>query len=517
MSKLSLRPKPIVLIMMDGVGVAPQNPGNAVTLADTPNLDKLWPKYPHTYLNAAGINVGLPQGVDGNSEVGHMNVGAGKIVFQELPRIDNAINNGSFNKNKKLIPAFEVAKNGGTVHIIGLLGAGQVHSSYGHLLALLDMAVEKGLSGDQVLLHVFTDGRDSPPDGAAKYLERLSVELERLKLGRIASITGRYYAMDRDTRWERTRKAYELITEAKGTEVKDWQSAIGSSYTAKKLDEYIEQYVVVPGGKQKHSVKPGDSVVFFNFRPDRAVQITQAFEDENFDGWEREMIKDVYFVGMSNYEKGFPHNQAFPPEEINNPVGKVISQNRLRQLRIAESEKFPHVTYFINGRNQTQMPGEDWIEVPSPKDVATYDQKPEMSARMVTDVLIKNIEEDIYDFIVVNYANADMVAHTGVLNASIKAMQIVDECIGRVYEAVMKKNGAIVISADHGNAEEMFNRQTGKADTKHSTNPVPLIIVQEGLAQRELSYGILADIAPTILTMLGLDIPEDMTGRNLLV
>lgn len=515
-AQLFERPKPVILVFMDGVGVAPPGPGNAVSLAKTPNLDKLWPGYPHTYLHAAGLNVGLPHGVDGNSEVGHMNLGAGKVVFQELPRIDNAISSGSFFENDHLKHAFNCCKQG-KLHIMGLVGAGQVHSSFGHLQALLEMAAKEKVNGDKVFLHVFTDGRDSPPKGAAKYLDKLEAEMTHRKVGRIASLIGRYFALDRDDRWERTQKAYDLIVNGQGEKVKDWKQALDISYKNRKFDEYLEPYVIAPDGNPLATIEPGDAVIFFNYRPDRAVQLTRAFEDEQFPGWQREMLKDVYFVGMSNYEKGFPKNQAFPPENITNPLGKVISDNGLRQLRIAESEKFPHVTYFVNGRNQVQYPGEDRIEVPSPKDVATYDKKPEMSSELVTDLLIKKAKEEQYDVIMVNFANPDMVAHTGVLDASVTAMEVVDELIGKLTEFVLEVGGAMVITADHGNAEEMINLQDGSVDTKHSTNPVPLIIVKEGLEAKELSFGILADVAPTLLSLLGIEKPVEMTGRNLLV
>lgn len=515
MAELFNRPKPIVLVFMDGVGVAPPGPGNAVSLAKTPNLDKLWPNYPHTYLHAAGLNVGLPHGVDGNSEVGHMNLGAGKVVFQELPRIDNAIQSASFFENDQLKKAFECCENG-KVHIMGLVGAGQVHSSFGHLLALLEMAQKEKIDGEKLFIHVFTDGRDSPPKGAAKFLEKLESELNHRNVGRIASLVGRYYAMDRDDRWERTQKAYDLMVHGKGQKVADWKQALDISYKSNKFDEYLEPYVIAPDGNPLTTVDPGDAVIFFNYRPDRAVQITRAFEDENFPGWEREKIQDLYFVGMSNYEKGFPEHQAFPPENITNPLGKVISDNGLRQLRISESEKFPHVTYFVNGRNQIQYPGEDRIEVPSPKDVATYDKKPEMSSQLVTDMLIKKAKEEDYDLIMVNFANPDMVAHTGVLDATVKGMEFLDGLIGKLTEFVLDVGGAMVITADHGNAEEMINLQDGSVDTKHSTNPVPLIIVKEGLEARELSFGILADVAPTVLGLMGINKPTEMTGRNLL-
>lgn len=510
------RPKPLVIAVMDGVGVAPPGPGNAISLANTPNLDKLWPNFPHTYLQAAGLNVGLPHGVDGNSEVGHMNLGAGKIIYQELPRIDNAINNKAFFKNKFLTEAVLKSKTN-NLHIIGLIGTGQVHASYGHLLALIEMVERVGGNGANVFLHLFTDGRDSEPQGAQKLIERLESELEQSGGGQIASICGRYYAMDRDDRWERTRKAYDMIVYGKGTLVSHWQDALKMSYKDKKYDEFIEPFVVTKGGKPLATVNEDDAVIFFNYRPDRAVQLTRAFEDEHFPGWERPMIKNLLFVGMSNYEKGFPRKQAFPPDLIHAPLGKVLSDNGLRQLRIAESEKFPHVTYFFNGRDQDPYPGEDRIEVPSPREVASYDQKPEMSALTLTNILLSKMQENYYDVIIVNYANADMVSHTGVLDATIKGVEVIDLAIGKIAEFVLRRGGVLLITSDHGNAEEMINLQDGGVDTKHSTNPVPFMYIKKNEPPRELSFGILADFSPTVLSILGISKPVEMTGRNLLM
>jgi len=517
LAEIFIRSKPLVIALIDGLGVAPPSPGNAVSLAHTPNLDEFWPRYPHCYLHASGLHVGLPNGIDGNSEVGHMNLGAGKVIFQELPRIDNAIDNGSFQDNNLLKEALKHA-NKNKVHIMGLLGTGSVHSSYNHLVALLNMAREIKINGDNVYLHIITDGRDSPPQGAPKILEKLDVEMKKTGIGKIATIIGRYYAMDRDERWERVRKAYELLTMGAGEPVENWAIALQKSYDNKISDEYLEPYFISKGSSEPLTIiEPGDSIIFMNFRADRAVEITRAFEDIEFPGWKREIIPELFFVGLSNYEKGFPKFQVFPPERITNPVGKVISDNGLRQLRIAESEKYPHVTYFFNGGNQVQYPGEDHIELPSPKDVATYDLKPEMSAYEVTDLLIKKINENIYDVIVINFANPDMVAHTGVIDATVKAMEVTDDCIGRIWKTLHEKGGALMITADHGNAEEMIDLQTGNIDTKHSTNPVPFMLIKDGLSNRELPFGILADVAPTILAILGIPKPIEMNGRDLMV
>jgi 2,3-bisphosphoglycerate-independent phosphoglycerate mutase len=446
-----------------------------------------------------------------------MNLGAGKVIFQELPRIDNAIDNGSFFSNPKLKEALSHA-NKNKVHIMGLLGSGGVHSYFNHLVSLLNMAKELKVDGKKIFLHMFTDGRDSPPQGAAKFFENLEKEMIRTGIGRIASIIGRYYAMDRDERWDRIRKAYELITMGIGEGVDNWAQALQVSYNKKITDEYLDAFFIKNSNFEPlATVAPGDSIIFINFRADRAIEITRAFEDKEFPGWKREMIPDIYFVGLSSYEKGFPLNQAFPPEKIVNPFGKVISDNGIKQLRLAESEKFPHVTYFFNGGNQVQYPGEDHIEIPSPRDVATYDLKPEMSAYIVTDLIIQKIIEELYDVIVINFANPDMVAHTGVIDATIKAIEVTDECIGKIWSAVKSKKGAMILTSDHGNAEELIDLQTGNIDTKHSTNPVPFMILKEGVDGRELPFGILADVAPTALALLGIPKPIEMTGRDLLV
>ncbi len=512
------RPKPIVLISMDGVGVAAPGKGNAVTSAQTPNLDKYWPLYPHTYLEAAGINVGLPQGVDGNSEVGHMALGAGKVIFQDLPRIDNAIKNESFFLNPELKAAFEHAKkHKSKLHVLSVVGPGKVHGSIDHLYALIKMGVKEKLDPDKFFIHAITDGRDSPPNVAAEYIDKVTSECIRLRMGRIATVVGRYFAMDRDRRWERTKLAYELYTQGKGHVIDDAVKAVNESYKHGKTDEFIEPTCIVLNSEDKPVViEDKDAFIFVNFRPDRAIQMTRALIDDQFSGFERKMIKDLFFVGMTDYENGFPKHVAFPPEHLERFLGKVLSDKKLKQLRVAESEKFSHVTYFFNAGHEGALPGETQLEVPSPKDVATYDQKPEMSQKWVTDVLLQKLDETDYDFALVNFAGPDMVAHTGIIDATIKSMEVVDECIGRIIDKVLEKKGAVIITADHGNAEEMINLQTGEPDTQHSVNPVPIIIIQEGLQARELTVGILADVAPTILGMLNIEKPAEMTGRNLL-
>ncbi len=511
------RPKPVVLIIMDGVGVAPPGPGNAVTLANTPSLDKYWPKYPHTYLKASGLDVGLPHGVDGNSEVGHMNIGAGKIIYQDLPRIDMAIKDKTFFRNKVLLDGIKYLKeNKVNIHIMGLVSTGQVHSSLSHLFSLIKLLSEQEVPGDKVFLHAFTDGRDSSPKGSIDVLQQVDVIMKSKSVGRLASFCGRYYGMDRDERWERTKKAYDMITDGKGIKTNSWRESIEKSYKSGITDEYIEPHVLYEDNQPVTTVKKGDLVLMFNFRPDRSIQITEAFENPQFEGFKRTMIDNLYFIGMTEYEKGYPTRKAFPPEHISDPMGKILSDHRLRQLRIAESEKFPHVTYFINCGNKQIYPGEDRVEVPSPKDVGTYDLKPEMSAAQITDVLLEKIDSNYYDFIIVNFANPDMVSHTGVLEAATKAMEITDTMVGRIVEKVLEKDGVAVITADHGNCEELIDNQSGGIDTKHSANPVPLLIIKKDEKPRELTVGILADIAPTLLGILGIQKPPQMTGRNLL-
>ncbi len=517
-AKQSQKNGPVVLISMDGVGVAPPGPGNAVTLANTQYLDKFWPLYPHGMLEAAGLYVGLPEGNDGNSEVGHMTMGAGKIILQDLPRIDNSIKNGSFFQNPLLRAAVDHAKkHRSNMHFMGLVGDGKVHASVDHLLALIKMAAESRMDPDKVLIHAFTDGRDSSIDAAKEVLEKIEAFTFQKRCGRLASIVGRAYAMDRNKNWDRTKKAYDMLTAGIGFRTYDWRQALEASYKKKVFDEYIEPTLILEKGQTIPSVVgPNDAVIFFNFRPDRAQQITRAFEDDSFPGWTREIINNLYFVGFTDYKRGFPKQKAFPPETITNPLGRVISDAGLSQLRIAESEKFPHVTYFFNGGNGAVFPNEKWIEVPSPKDVATFDQKPEMSMEWITDVLIEKLNTKEFDFFLINFAGPDMVAHTGVIPATIRAMQVCDLCVGRIVEAALALDGSVVITADHGNAEEMLDLQTGEPDTKHSVNQVPVMVIKKDLPALELPVGSLADVAPTILGLMGVPIPPEMTGRDLL-
>lgn len=509
----------VVLVSMDGVGVAPPSPGNAVTLAKTPNLDKLWPLYPHTFLEAASVHAGLPPGTDGNSEVGHTIMGAGKVIYQDVARIDNAIANRSFYQNPELLRAFAHAKEfKSQVHIIGLVGHGRSHSAINHLQALIKMAAQEKCHPDKLFIHAIGDGRDSPPDKLSEYLDEVMTMCMQNRVGRIASIIGRFYAMDRDKRWERVKLAYDLYTKGAGKVFTDYREAVAQSYKAGKKDEFIEPCVIkVSEQELPVTIQENDVVIFFNFRPDRAIEITRAFTEEDFSGFEREKIKNLFYIGMTKYSDTAPQEIAFQPDKAINHLGKVLADNRFTQLRVAESEKFAHVTYFFNNGLREPLPFETQLEVPSPKDVLTYDKKPEMSMRWVTDVLLEKMDREDYKFALVNFAGPDMVGHTGHLEETIQAMEITDECIGRIYQkVVVEKKGALIITADHGNAEEMIDPQTHQPDTDHTNNPVPCLIVKEGLVARELPVGNLADIAPTILGLLNIPKPAEMTGRDLL-
>jgi len=533
--------KPVVLLILDGWGLAPTGPGNAISQAKTPNFQKYWAVYPKTQLQASGEAAGLPKGERGNSEAGHLNLGAGGIVFQDLPRIDMAIADGTFFQKEAFFKAVEhIRKNQSRLHLLGLIGAGGAHSSMEHLLALIRFAKNQNINN--VYLHLFTDGRDSPPTSAINYILKVEEELKKLGIGKIATLVGRYYAMDRDNRWERTQGAYDLLVLGKGEIASDPIEAIKKSYTRGKTDEFIEPIVLDKQGM----IKDNDAVIFFNFRIDRPRQLTKAFVLPNFETLEikkasfdpyaeryglkiyetpnetttfkrEKILKNLFFVTMTEYEKNLPVAVAFPPEPVKMPLARVLSEQGLRQLHIAESEKYPHVTVFFDGGREKPFVGEDWVEVPSPK-VATYDLKPEMAAYELTEQLIKRLKSNIYDFILVNFANPDMVGHTGVISAGIKACEAVDECLGKIMEMVLNLNGVCVVTADHGNVEEMINLTTGEIDTEHSINPVPFIVVDKRYNQRGrvLPRGILGDVAPTILGILGIEKPELMMGKDLL-
>ncbi|MBC2578247.1 2,3-bisphosphoglycerate-independent phosphoglycerate mutase [Peptostreptococcus russellii] len=505
--------KPVVLTIMDGFGYTPDVEGNAIALAGTPNLDALCKEYPHTLINASGLDVGLPDGQMGNSEVGHTNIGAGRVVYQDLTRITKAIEDGDFFTNKELVAAMENAKDK-SLHILGLLSDGGVHSHINHLIALLDMAKKNGLKN--VYVHAFTDGRDTDPQSAKSYVEKVQAHMDEIGTGKFASVSGRYYAMDRDKRWERVEKAYDAIVEAKGNTAESAIKCIEDSYAAGINDEFIVPTVILEDGKPVGKVNENDSVIFFNFRPDRAREITRAITDRKFDGFKRTLVA-TKFVCMTTYDATMEDvSVAFGPEDIVNTLGEYLSKNGKEQLRAAETEKYAHVTFFFNGGKEEAYKGEDRILVPSPK-VATYDLQPEMSAYELLDKVLAAIDEDKYDFIAVNFANPDMVGHTGVMEATEKAIKTVDECVGKLFKKLLSIGGSGIITADHGNAELMIDKLTKRPITSHSTNPVPFIVVGDEFKNAELlSDGRLSDIAPTVLSMMNMEKPKEMTGHSLI-
>lgn len=501
--------KPLMLMILDGWGIAPAGPYNAAKMAKTPQLSKLFQMYPHTRLKASGNAVGLPEGQMGNSEVGHLNIGAGRVVYQELTRITKACEEGTLLKNKALLDCMEqVKQNGGALHLMGLLSDGGVHSHEKHLWALLKMAKLQGIA--KVYIHAFLDGRDVGPSTALIYIERLQKVMEETGCGEIATVSGRYYAMDRDKRWERTQKAYDAITQHSGKTFKTAAEGIEASYAAGKTDEFVEPFVVA--AKDDSRVKNGDGVIFYNFRPDRARQLTRAFTDSDFNGFARTKL-DVSFVCMTQYDATINAAVAFPPETLVNTLGEVLAQHNLHQLRIAETEKYAHVTFFFNGGVEEPNPLEDRVLIPSPK-VATYDLQPEMSAYKVTDKLLALLDENKYDVIILNFANPDMVGHTGVMPAAVKAMEAVDACAGKIVDKVLAMGGAVCITADHGNLEKMYDEKSGQPYTAHTTNPVPFLLASHN--KYRLHEGILADIAPTLLELLQIAKPEEMTGHSLI-
>ena len=488
--------------------------GNAIAAARKPNWDALWARWPHTILQAAGEPVGLPAGQQGNSEVGHLNIGAGRIVYQDLTRINLAIKDSSFEKNEALNRAMRSAASGHALHLIGLVSPGGVHSSDEHLYALLRMAHRLGVK--QVYVHAFTDGRDEPPTSAAGYIEALLAQMKQIGAGRIASLSGRYYAMDRDKRWERTERAYRTVVEATGPTAPDPVAFIKQSYEAGTNDEFlIPTRIVEPGNDPAPPISDGDSVIFFNFRPDRARQLSHAIVDDKWDHFERQhRPRLAHFVTFTEYEKGLPAEVAFPDEPLADVLAQVVSDAGWQQFHTAETEKYAHVTYFLNGGREAPFPGEDRLLVPSPK-VATYDLQPEMSARPVTDELLQRLSAGRYRFIAVNFANPDMVGHTGVFPATVKAVEVVDEMLGRIAPAVLERGGILAITADHGNAELKVDAETGKPLTAHTTSPVPLIIAGTDRVKNLGDGGKLGDIAPTLLPLIGLQVPKAMTGENL--
>lgn len=505
----TIKHAPICLIIMDGWGIGNvTDKYNAIQVGNTPVLDELMKKYPNAKLQASGEYVGLPDGQMGNSEVGHMNIGAGRVIYQPLTKITKAIREGEFFKNPALAGITDkLGASGGALHLFGLLSPGGVHSHTDHLYGLLKLAKDKGIK--KVYVHAFLDGRDVPPSSAKEYLEDLENKIKEIGIGQIATISGRYYAMDRDKRWDRVQKAYDAIAKADAEKASSSAEAIQNSYDNKVTDEFVIPVVVgdYPG------VKKEDGIIFFNFRPDRAREITHAFTDKTFDGFPRvEELVGIPYVTMTQYEEGLNVEVAYPPESVSNGLGETISKAGLTQLRIAETEKYAHVTFFFNGGVEEPYKGEDRILVPSPK-VATYDLKPEMSAPTVTLKVAEAILSEKYDFIILNYANGDMVGHTGVMKAAVKAVETVDVCVGIFVECMKKVGGEVVIIADHGNADEMFNYDLKEPFTAHTTNPVPIIVVSDRVA--EVSDGALCDVAPTLLTLAGMEIPSEMTGKSL--
>ena len=504
--------KPLALIIMDGFGLRQETEGNAIAAARHPNLDRLWATCPHTQIGASGMDVGLPDGQMGNSEVGHTNMGAGRIVYQELTRITKSIEEGEYLSNPVLLHAMENAKKpGAALHLMGLLSDGGVHSHIRHLFGLIEMAKKMGV--EKVYIHCFMDGRDVPPTSGAEYIEELQKELEKTGVGKIATVSGRYYAMDRDNRWERVVKAYDAMVNGEGVKAPDPAAMMRQSYADGVTDEFIVPAVVTEGAE----VKSGDSVIFFNFRPDRARELTRTLVDPDFAGFERKKgFFPLTYICMTQYDATMPNVEvAYAPQSLANTFGEYISKNGLTQLRIAETEKYAHVTFFFNGGVEAPYPGEDRALIPSPK-VATYDMQPEMSAYLVTDEVVKRIKSGKYDVIILNYANCDMVGHTGVFEAAVKAVEAVDTCLGRMLAAIEEMGGRAFVTADHGNADMMTDEE-GKPFTAHTTNPVPFIAVGFPEGTRLLPHGgRLADIAPTMLQALGLPQPAEMTGRSML-
>lgn len=537
-------PKPVVLLVLDGWGIGPNNAGNAIARAHTPNIDRYWLTFPHTQLTASGEAVGLPRGEDGNTETGHLNIGAGNIVYQDLPRINMAIADGTFFTNQSFTNAFNhVRTHNSTLHLMGLIGSGGVHSNIEHLYALLNLCKQQHI--EHVYIHGFTDGRDSPPTSGINYIQQIMDRCKQLGVGHIATLMGRYYAMDRDKRWERIEKAYNALITAADICTIDPIGAMQQQYDNNVTDEFIEPISICNGDGSPRAIQDNDAVIFFNYRIDRPRELTRAFVQPDFEQGithqafdpytekyentniqeqahistfqRQKTLSNLYFISMTRYEEGLPVDVAFPPQFVKHPLSKVFAEYGLRQLRTTETEKERFVTYYLNGQKEEIYPGEDRVIMPS-KGAKSYDQVPEMSSREVASEMIKRIHAEEYDVIIANICNGDMVGHTGNLEASIQACQIVDEVVGQIVEAVYAKGGIVLITADHGNVEEMINNQTGAVDTEHSTFPVPLIIIGPQFANRPvmLPAGILADIAPTILHLMGLPKPDSMTGRALI-
>ena len=509
--------KPIALIIMDGFGYNHKDYGNAIRAAKTPNIDRLLANYPHTLIGASGMDVGLPEGQMGNSEVGHTNIGAGRIVYQELTRITKSIKDGEFFSNEAFTAAVEnCKKNDSALHLFGLLSNGGVHSHNSHLYGLLELAKKAGLT--KVYVHCFMDGRDVPPTSGADFVAELEEKLKEIGVGKIATVMGRYYAMDRDNNWDRVQKAYDSLTKGEGVKATCPVKAMEESYANDVTDEFVLPTVITnEDGTPVSVVKDNDSVIFFNFRPDRAREMTRAFCDDKFTGFERPFLKTT-FVCFKDYDESIPNKLiAFEKEEIKNTFGEYLAANGKKQLRLAETEKYAHVTFFFNGGVEEPNIDEARLLVNSPKDVATYDLKPEMSAPEVGMDLVEAIKSDKYDVIIINFANPDMVGHTGVIPAAVKAVERVDSLVGDAVQAIKDVDGVLFICADHGNAEKMIDYETGKPHTAHTTNPVPFILVNADPSYKLREGGCLADIAPTLLEIMGLPQPKEMTGKSLIV
>lgn len=505
---------PHALIILDGLGLRDEKKGNAVAQANKPNIERYWQHYPHATLRADGKSVGLPEGQMGNSEVGHLNIGAGRIVYQSLSRVNLSIEKGEFFEKDTFLEAMnEVKEKGKNLHLIGLLSDGGVHSHIEHMFALIKLAKEQKVK--DVYIHGLLDGRDVDQQSAKKYIKETQEKIEEYGVGKIATLSGRYYAMDRDNRWDRVEKAYRAMVYGEGPDYSDPMEAVEDSYKNDIYDEFVMPSVIKnEDGSPVATVEDGDAIIFFNFRPDRAIQISQVFTNEDFRGFDRgdNYPRDIHFVCLTHFSETVKGTVAFKSTNLDNTLGEVLSQNNLKQLRIAETEKYPHVTFFFSGGREQEFPGEERILIPSPK-VATYDLQPEMSAYEVTDRLVKEIEAEKHDAIILNLANPDMVGHSGKLEPTIKAIEAVDECLGRIIDAIVTKGGDAIITADHGNADEVVTL-AGKPMTAHTTNRVPVIVTKEGLELRE--DGILADLSPTLLDLMTVDQPKEMTGKSLI-
>jgi len=516
--ELDVEKKPVTMIIMDGWGYRDEKSGNATKIAKTPWLDKICEKYPHTLIQASQKWVGLPDGQMGNSEVGHLNIGAGRIVFQDFTKISNAIADKTFFTNKTIMDALDkLKKDNGALHLLGLVSDGGVHSHIEHLYALLQLASQQSIQ--KVFIHAFMDGRDTPPKSGAGYLNDLQNMINKIGVGEIASVCGRFYAMDRDTRWNRVQKAYDMLVLSNGRKRHDPFTIMQEYYEEDETDEFIKPTVIVDKyEKPIGQIEDNDSIIFFNFRADRARELTRAFTEKEFAGFKlkkRPVLSS--YITMTEYDANFALPVIFPPYSMDNILGEVISKNGLFQMRIAETEKYAHVTFFFNGGREEPFPNEDRQLIPSPRDVRTYDLKPEMSAVKIMEKVLNELDKKHYDYIVVNFANGDMVGHTGFLNAAVKACEVVDSCVGRIIEKNLKQDGITIITADHGNAEEMIDKNGGP-HTAHTTNPVPFIIVgKELIGTRLRADGKLADVGPTILYLMGLDIPIEMTGKSLII